>query len=248
MDLLKVIIERERNSHGENSSVVQNNTSEIPHWKHVRYQTACKLYGRGDAYLTFRWMFTTWWWIFMKNFSVFIFPNVRWNGNATIYMKTHSERCGLGKNLHFDKDGGLMAWYYKDMRGATIFMVTVRQLATKLDGDCLYSDFDLFCDLMTLTFDLENQQRSVLSHDASLCKIWWRCGNAFVTYVWSSIRTDRQTDGRIYLPKCKFWQVMKLSWLEDTLCQRRWSQWRQFRQNIFSIWRDPWAPSWSGGY
>ena len=51
-----------------------------------------------------------------------------------------------------------------------------------------------FCDLMTLTYDLENQYGSVLTQNAYVCHISWRCVDAFVSYAWSSIRTDTQTD------------------------------------------------------
>ena len=53
----------------------------------------------------------------------------------------------------------------------------------------------IFRDLVTLTFDLGNQKSSVLNWDTSVCQIWCRYVNAFVSYVWSSIPTDkRQTN------------------------------------------------------
>ena len=72
-------------------------------------------------------------------------------------MKTHSERCGLAKL--YILTSMLLRWFdfmmiclvLSDLFGYRM------HVAPKWDGDCLYSDFDLFCDFMTLTFDLENQ-------------------------------------------------------------------------------------------
>ena len=47
-----------------------------------------------------------------------------------------------------------------------------------------------------LTFDLENQYDSALTQDSCMCQIWWCCAKAFVSYAWSSIRTDRHTDSQ----------------------------------------------------
>ena len=43
-----------------------------------------------------------------------------------------------------------------------------------------------------------------------VCQIMWKYVNGFVSFVWYSIRKDKQTDKRINLPKCKFWQIMKM--------------------------------------
>ena len=44
-------------------------------------------------------------------------------------------------------------------------------------------------------------------------QVWWWYVKAFMSYAWqnwqTNRQTDRQTDKRTYLPKCKFWQVMK---------------------------------------
>ena len=75
-----------------------------------------------------------------------------------------------------------------------MLMVTVCHVATKGDDDCLYSDFDLFCDRRILTFDLDYQYVSVLSQYASVGEIWWGYVKKFVSYVWPSTRTHKQTN------------------------------------------------------
>ena len=64
--------------------------------------------------------------------------------------------------------------------------VYLLHVAHKGDGDSLYSDSDL----VTLTFDLENQQGLALIQDASAGEIWWRYVKTFVSYVWSSYKKN----------------------------------------------------------
>ena len=73
----------------------------------------------------------------------------------------------------------------------------------------------------------ENQQGSVLTQDASVCKIWYDKDSS--KHIWvmhdlssryinkhTYIYTYIQTVKRTYLPKCKFWQVINLFRTADT--------------------------------
>ena len=94
------------------------------------------------------------------------------------WMKTPSERCGLAKVYVLSR---MFVWWFDIMKiclvpsDVDVYCLSCT-LHVKRNGDYLYSDFDLFWDLMTLTltFDLQNQSGSVLSQDAPMCQIWWK--------------------------------------------------------------------------
>ena len=53
---------------------------------------------------------------------------------------------------------------------------------------------NLHFDKYVSPISLEINKDSVQTQHASVCQIWWRYVNTFVSYAWSSIRTDRRTD------------------------------------------------------
>ena len=69
-------------------------------------------------------------------------------------MKTHSERCGLAKIYILTN---ILVWWFDIMKICVMpsdLFGHLLHVAPKGNGDCLYSDLDLFRDLVTLTFEL----------------------------------------------------------------------------------------------